>query len=433
MREMKDSGIQWVGLIPSDWKSLKLQYACETITDYTASGSFADLAANITYLDDEDYAMLVRTADLSAKREMGHVYVDKHAYDYLHNSNLYGGEIILPNIGSVGSVYYYEPMYEYATLAPNAIMLRTENNRYLYYLFLTKPAEEALNRLSNATTQAKFNKTQLRKMKVILPDKNTQKSIVAFLDSKCAEIDALCADIESEIETLEAYKRSVITEAVTKGLDKNVPMKDSGTPWCPLIPSHWEYTNPKALFAQRFDRAFPGERQLTASQEHGIVYQDEFMEITGNRVVTVMKDFNILKHVEPGDFVISMRSFQGGLEYSEVKGCISSAYVMLIPNKELVYPPFYKWFFKSDKYINAIQSTSNLVRDGQAMRYANFVKVPLFVIPLDEQKRIADYLDGHVSEINSIIKEKQEQLTVLADYKKSVIYEYVTGKKEVPA
>ena len=98
-----------------------------------------------------------------------------------------------------------------------------------------------------------------------------------------------------------------------------------------------------------------------------------------------------------------------------------------------MYSPFYKWFFKSDKYINAIQSTSNLVRDGQAMRYANFAKVPLFIVPLDEQKRIADYLDRHISEINSIMKGKREQLAVLADYKKSIIYEYVTGKKEVPA
>ena len=231
---------------------------------------------------------------------------------------------------------------------------------------------------------------------------------------------------------MEAYKRSVITEAVTKGLDTNVPMKDSGTPWCPQIPSHWKYTNPKALFTQRLDRAYTGERQLTASQEYGIVYQDEFMEMTGNRVVTVIKDFSILKHVEPGDFVISMRSFQGGLEYSEVKGCISSAYVMLIPNKKLVYPPFYKWFFKSDKYINAIQSTSNLVRDGQAMRYANFVQVPLFIIPLEEQKRIADYLNKRVSEIDGVLKIKQKQLAILAEYKKSIIYEYVTGKKEVP-
>ena len=117
-----------------------------------------------------------------------------------------------------------------------------------------------------------------------------------------------------------------------------------------------------------------------------------------------------------------MRSFQGGLEYSERRGSISSAYVMLIPNNEYVYPPFYRWFFKSSKYINAIQSTSNLVRDGQAMRYANFAQVPL-----------SEYLDEKVRKIDEILKSKKSQLEILAEYKKSLIYEYVTGKKEVPA
>lgn len=201
----------------------------------------------------------------------------------------------------------------------------------------------------------------------------------------------------------------------------------------PLIPAHWQTTNPKALFYLRNQRAFPGERQLTASQKHGIMYQDEFMELEGQQVVTVEKDFSILKHVEPNDFVISMRSFQGGLEYSEVSGCISSAYVMLIPNADKVYPPFWKWFFKSSKYINAIQSTTNLVRDGQAMRYANFVMVPLFIIPMDEQQRIAEYLNDRVAQIDAILTEKRAQLATLEEYKKSLIFEYVTGKKEVPA
>lgn len=156
------------------------------------------------------------------------------------------------------------------------------------------------------------------------------------------------------------------------------------------------------------------------------------MEMTGSKVVTVEKDFSILKHVEPNDFVISMRSFQGGLEYSELSGSISSAYVMLIPNEEKVYPPFYRWFFKSSKYINAIQSTTNLVRDGQAMRYANFVKVPLFDIPMDEQKEIASYLEKKISKVDALIIGKEEEISTLLAYKKAMVYEYVTGKKEVP-
>lgn len=203
-------------------------------------------------------------------------------------------------------------------------------------------------------------------------------------------------------------------------------MKDSGYPWMGQIPSHWRDINPKALFTQRKDRATEGERQLTASQQYGVLYQDEYMALTGSRVVVVQKDFDILKHVEAGDFVISMRSFQGGLEYSSVSGSISSAYVMLIPNKELVYPPFYRWLLKSSAYIRALQSTTDLVRDGQAMRYSNFAKVRLLVAPIKEQKTIADYLDKYVGQIDSFIEEVHASMEEYKRWKASIIFEAVT-------
>ncbi|WP_242856426.1 restriction endonuclease subunit S [Fusicatenibacter saccharivorans] len=309
-----------------------------------------------------------------------------------------------------------------------------KNGRVLnkFYFYVISIYGEVFNLYGSGTTFKEISANTFANIKLPMPPIQEQKRIVGFLDAKCAEIDALTADIQTQTDILEQYKSSVITEAVTRGLNPDVEMKDSGTPWCPLIPIHWKYANPKALFTQRLDRAYPGDKQLTASQEYGVIYQDEYMELTGTKIVTVMKDFSILKHVEPNDFVISMRSFQGGLEYSERRGSISSAYVMLIPNNEYVYPPFYRWFFKSSKYINAIQSTSNLVRDGQAMRYANFVQVPLFIIPLDEQKQISEYLDEKVRKIDELLKSKNNQLEILAEYKKSLIYEYVTGKKEVP-
>lgn len=104
-------------------------------------------------------------------------------------------------------------------------------------------------------------------------------------------------------------------------------MRESGIEWASLIPSEWENVNPKALFSQRKEKAAPGERQLTSSQKYGIVYQDDYMELTGSRVVVVQKDFDILKHVEAGDFIISMRSFQGGLEYSTKR--VQSVLLML--------------------------------------------------------------------------------------------------------
>ena len=203
-------------------------------------------------------------------------------------------------------------------------------------------------------------------------------------------------------------------------------MKDSGVAWLSEIPENWQVVPPKALFRLRKDKAAPGDHQLTASQQHGIIYQDNYMALTGNRVVTVEKDFSILKRVEKGDFVISMRSFQGGLEYSENAGSISSAYVMLVPNLEYIVPEFYKWLFKSPTYITALQCTSNLIRDGQALSYNNFVQVPLCIIPKDEQKKIARTLGEKCQKIDALIANVQAQIEKLKAYKQSVVREAVT-------
>ena len=416
MREMKDSGTIWLGTIPVNW-------------DIARIGSFYKLRN--TKVSDTDYPPLsvtnrgvVPQLETAAKTNAhdDRKLVKKGDFAINSRSDRRGSCGIAPCDGSVSLIN--------TILLPMGEM----NPRYYDWLFHTIEFGEEFYKCGHGIVDDLWT-TGWQDMKKILipyPSLREQEKIAGFLDFKCSEIDAISADIQKEIETLEQYKRSVITEAVTKGLNPNAEMKDSGVAWCPQIPSHWQYTNPKGLFGLRSDRAFRDDRQLTASQEYGIVYQDEYMEKTGNKVVTVTKDFSILKHVEPDDFVISMRSFQGGLEYSDKRGCISSAYVMLIPNKKFVYAPFYRWFFKSSKYINALQSTSNLVRDGQAMRYANFVKVPLFIIPIEEQKEIASYLDEKIEEVNSILAAKKNQLEILSSYKKSLIYEYVTGKKEVP-
>lgn len=202
-------------------------------------------------------------------------------------------------------------------------------------------------------------------------------------------------------------------------------MKDSGIEWIGEIPEGWRTINPKALFTQRKDKAQKGERQLTSSQQHGILYQDDYMDLTGSKVVTVEKDFDILKHVEAGDFVISMRSFQGGLEYSTKSGAISSAYVMLVPNLELVYPRFYRWLLKSSVYIDALQRTTNMVRDGQAMRYSNFAQVRLFTLSLDEQKSRADFLDLECSSIDKILFKTRSSIEEYKKLKQAVITQAV--------
>lgn len=421
MREMKDSGMPWIGKIPKDWKTDKFKYHLKR-SEPRNPGNQVVLSLYRDYgiipKDSRDDNHNVTSEDTSNYKyvQIGDFVVNK--------MKAWQGSVAVSNYEGIVSPAYY--VYKFSD--------HQIYKKYLHYLLRACYKDEFM-RLSGGLRVGQWDLSAdgLGNTYILIPPYDEQVKIADYLDSKKERIDSIREGVEAEIEALKEYKKSVITEAVTKGLNKNVEMKDSGIPWCPRIPKHWVPTNPKALFHQRKERARENDKQLTASQKHGIVFQDDFMKIENQKVVTVAKDFDILKHVEPNDFVISMRSFQGGLEFSELSGCISSAYVMLVPNCNLVYPPFYRWLFKSDKYINAIQSTTNLIRDGQAMRFANFVMVPLFIIPLDEQQRIADYLNKKCSKIDSIIQKKQELLANLDTYKKSLIYEYVTGKKEVPA
>ncbi|HEH9419319.1 restriction endonuclease subunit S [Aeromonas salmonicida] len=201
--------------------------------------------------------------------------------------------------------------------------------------------------------------------------------------------------------------------------------KDSGVVWLGGIPNHWISVQSRRLFSLRNTRARAGDRQLAATQKYGVIFQDIFMELEGRRVVQVQIGAEILKHVEPGDFVISMRSFQGGIEYCPYEGCVSSAYVPLTPIK-WVHPDYFRYLFKSSPYIQALQSTSNLVRDGQALRFENFSLVDLPVVPIDEQRTIATFLDYETARIDRLIAQQQRLIELLKEKRQAVISHAVT-------
>lgn len=436
MREMKDSGIEWIGEIPKDWERGCIKNILEVLTDYTANGSFADLAKNVHYLDNDGFARLVRLTDLrlDLSNDDG-VYVGEKTYNYLAKSSLFGGEILVANVGAYAGLFCEMPPKEGRfTLGPNMFLLRTNKRmiqHYLFYLGQAKFVKEQLAQKAISSAQPKLNKTDLKTVFIAIPSIAEQQQIADYLDTKCSEIDATAEDIQKEISLLEEYKKSVITEAVTKGLNPDAEMKDSGVKWLPKIPKHWKVIPSKELFANSDIRRQTGDEQLTASQKYGIITQKDYTAKENAQIVLATQGLEKWKHVEPNDFIISLRSFQGGLEMSEITGCITWHYVVLKAQKK-VYHKYYKWLFKSARYINALQGTCNFIRDGQDLRFSNFALVPLFELPLEEQQQIADYLDSKCSEIDTLIADKKRQLDILADYKKSLIYEYVTGKKEVP-
>ena len=205
----------------------------------------------------------------------------------------------------------------------------------------------------------------------------------------------------------------------------SAPLKDSGVEWLKEVPTHWAVVQSRRLFTERNQKARDDDQQLTVSQKYGLLPQEEFMQLEGRRVVVVQKGHDILKRTLPGDFVISMRSFQGGLELSEHEGSVSSAYVPITPKKWVV-PEYFRWVFKSITYVQALQSTSDLVRDGQALRFENFAKVPLPHVPEDEQRAIAGYLDRETTRIDALVSKKARFIELLREKRQALITHAVT-------
>ena len=420
-REMKDSGIEWIGEIPREWVVQKLKHSLRWKSekgqpDSTVLSLYRDYG--IIPKDSRDDNHNVTSLDTS-----NYKVVNKGDF-VINKMKAWQGSMAVSNYDGIVS-----PAYHVCEITNQSIYLR-----YFHYLLRDQSYLPEYRRLSSGLRIGQWDLgfDDFKNIPFLVPPFYEQQSIADFLDTQCAHIDSVIEKTCAAVEEYKKLKQAVITQAVTKGIRPNREMKDSGIEWVHEIPVDWQNINPKAMFSLRKEKASVGEKQLTSSQNYGIIYQDEYMELSGSKVVTVQKDFDILKHVEKGDFVISMRSFQGGLEYSEFTGSISSAYVMLIPNKSIVYPKFFRWLFKSALYINALQSTSNMVRDGQAMRFSNFIQVRLYSVPLEEQKEIADYLDNKIPMIDSLITKKEKLINELETYKKSLIYEYVTGKKEVP-
>lgn len=432
MREMKDSNVNWLNTIPCDWALSRIKYVLNERIEKNDPIKTKDILS---------LTAKQGVVPLSEKEGGG----NKPKEDFTAYKLAYPNDIVINSMnilsGSVGLSKYF------GCVSPVYYMLRPFNDnfdvRYFNYIFQTKVFQLSLFGLGNGilikeSGNGKFNTIRMRipmekfgNLLIPVPNEKEQIKISNYLDTQCSEIDATAEDIQKEISLLEDYKKSVITEAVTKGLNPDAEMKDSGVKWLPKIPKHWKVIPSKYLFANSDIRRQTGDEQLTASQKYGIITQKDYTAKENAQVVLATQGLEKWKHVEPNDFIISLRSFQGGLEMSEITGCITWHYVVLKAQKK-VYHKYYKWLFKSARYINALQGTCNFIRDGQDLRFSNFALVPLFELPLEEQQQIADYLDTKCSEIDTLIADKKRQLDILTDYKKSLIYEYITGKKEVP-
>lgn len=417
MREMKDSGIEWIGEIPKSWICCKQKYEIKLINGRAYSDS--------EFEEDGKYPIL-RVGNLFSNPVWYSSSMELEPDKFCEKGDLlYSWSMsYAPVIWEGEKVIYHYHIWK-------AKLTKSLDKKFAYYYLLS--LTDALKAEIHETTMGFITMGVMNNSYIAFPSIEEQHRISSYLDSKCSEIDALTVDIQSQIDTLEQYKRSVITEAVTKGLDKNVEMKESGIEWIGEIPNEWQVSRIGNLFHLRGEKNhLPMEEVQLLSLYTGIgVFPHGEQEERGNRAVTV-EGYNIVKK---NDIVVNINlAWMGAIGISEYDGVTSPAYDVYVPDISKVIPHYYHFIFQTSGIAGECYKYGKGIMMMRWRTYSSEfkqIKVPL--PPLEEQQTIANYLDKKVSEINEIIGMKKKQIETLNAYKKSTIYEYVTGKKEVPA
>jgi len=303
------------------------------------------------------------------------------------------------------------------------------NHRYAAYMLAAYDFMKVFYGFGSGLRQ-NLDFKHIKHIPIPVPSGDEQALIVRYLDH--AEM-RIAKAIARKIDLLQLLRerRSSIVQNIALGHDRSPDvLRNSGVAWMEDIPASWEVVPSKSLFRNRRQVATREDTVMTASQTRGIVPREEFMSAEGRRVMVVLRDSYALKKVEVDDFVISMRSFQGGLEWSKVSGAVSPAYVVLVPTKSVV-PEYFSHLLKCKSYIAALRSTADYVRDGQELRYSNFGQVPLPLIPLAEQKALATQITQAIGDTDAAMAAVENEITLLKEYRVRLISDVVTGKLDV--
>ena len=416
MREMKDSGISWVGEIPKEWSVNRAKY-CFVNTKEIA-GCMSDRY--------ERLALTMNGVIKRSKDDSNGLQPEKfETYQILRPDELVFKLIDLQNVSTsrVG-------LSPYLGLVSPAYIILKSNKRVLpafaekYFLMLWK--NQIFNALGDAGVRSNLNSKDLLELSIPFPTFDEQQQIADFLDRECGKIDGLKADIQAQIDTLEQYKRSVITEAVTHGLNPSAPMKDSGIPWVGQFPTHW--TKKKGQYILRY-------MSKPVKQDDGVItcFRDGEVTLRSNRREDgfTMADKEIgYQGVDVGDLVVhGMDGFAGAIGISDSRGKASPVLNVLNTKQNKKYIMYYLRSMAYGEVFTAL-STGIRVRSCD-LRWNKLAELLYPLPPIDEQNNIVSYIDNQIARTNEIIADKKSQIETLDGYKKSLIYEYVTGKKEV--
>lgn len=401
--EMKDSGIDTIGKIPTHWSLCRLRFLCKIMTGNQDTQNA---------VGDGIYPFYVRSPKIERA-----------------NSYTFDGESILMAGDGAGAGKVFHHAFGKYAIHQRVYCFYDFNNivpRYFYY-FISNQFSLEIDKGSAKSTVASVRLPMLQNFVLCMPTTKEQTSIATYLDTQCAKIDEIIAQAKNSIEDYRQWKASIIYEAITKGLDQNIELKDSGIEWIGEIPADWAIIRVKNLLTEINDRSGSGlEQPLSMSQSLGVVPSS--MIAVANPATSYIG----AKIVQPNDLVFNkLKAHLGVFAVSSFTGLVSPDYAVYRAN-ERVDPKFLEYLFKTPNCIQEFKKYITGVGAGLSRLYTNDlfnIKVALPVVSV--QRHIVEYLNGFCSQADALIYEKQSLIDDLEAYKNSLIYEVVTGKRRV--
>ena len=427
--QMRHSGIEWIGEIPKEWKTCRLKGIAHSLTKGNG------ITKEEVFPDGD--TPCVRYGEIYSKYNGAFIECkSKTRKDILSSTRYFNfGDILFAGTGElveeIGKNIVYVGVTSCLAGGDIIILKHSQNPVFLNYALNSQYAQSQKSCGKAKLKVVHISSSEIGDLQVILPPLSEQQKIANYLDKVCSEVDELIALQEQMIEELKAYKQSVITEAVTKGLNPDVPMKDSGIDWIGEVPEHWDTRRIGNLFKLRDEKNYkPMDEVQLLSLYTGIgVFPHGEQEERGNKAITVEG----YKVVHKDDIVVNIiLAWMGAIGVSNYDGVTSPAYDVYIPDLSKVVPHFFHYVFRTQGIAGECYKYGRGIMMMRWRTYSSEFKQIRVPFPsLEEQQSIASYLDTKCAEIDALIAIKQSKMEELKEYKKSVIYEYVTGKKEV--
>lgn len=434
-RIMKDSGIEWIGGIPREWDLVQIKFLKSNVKNAFVDGPFGSNLKSIHFVENGD-AYVVESGFITTGKFVFKKFktITAEHFETIKRSECKGKDIIIAKIGANFGMAAELPLLDKpAVVSGNSLKITLNENKilnsiFVYELGIAKNLGGYVG-LYNETAQPALSLSSLNAFRLVVPPLPEQQKIADFLDTKCSEIDAVVKKTEETIEEYKKLKQSVITEAVTKGVRGERPMKDSGIEWIGEIPQEWDVKVAFQLFNQVKNKNEGLIETNLLSLSYGKIKRKSIDTIGG----LLPESFDGYNIIEKNDIVLRLTDLQNDHTSLRVglateRGIVTSAYLTLRNYSENL-PEYLYYFLHSYDIYKGFYGMGAGVRQGLNWDGLKLLKIAL--PPVDEQEEIISYIAERTPQIESLIESKQKLLEELQAYKKSVIYEYVTGKKEV--